>query len=248
MHIPTSSSSPPRFGNGRRHDGGTLHQRPCGGALLRLRTRRRPGAHRQGNARLLGVVPADADSEVRPRTLSGVSRERARGRHPGQGRPRRLNGLARSHGATGARACAAPRGESAMTTELAPTSAAPSPEVIAHVLLGGDLSKLTPAQKLAYYKSVCDSLGLNPLTRPFDYLRLSGKEVLYAKKDCAEQLRMKRSVSLGKPRGELLEGIYTVWVEATLPDGRTDSDMGAVDLGSAKGEARANLMMKAVTK
>ena len=57
------------------------------------------------------------------------------------------------------------------------------------VLLGGDLSKLTPAQRVNYYQRVCTSLGLNPLTKPFDYINLNGKLTLYAKKDAADQLR-----------------------------------------------------------
>ena len=87
------------------------------------------------------------------------------------------------------------------------------------------------------------------MTRPFDYLRLSGREVLYTKKECAEQLRQKHQVSLGTPRGELLDGsLFTVWVEARLPNGRTDADMGAVDLAGLKGADRANAMMRAITK
>jgi hypothetical protein len=128
------------------------------------------------------------------------------------------------------------------------TTALPTPEVVQHVLLGGDLSKLTPPQRVAYYRAVCDSLGLNPLTRPFDYLRLSGKEVLYAKKDAAEQLRQKHKISLGVPRSELVDGMFTVSVVASLPDGRPDSDMGCIDLAGVRGEARANAMMKCVTK
>jgi hypothetical protein len=133
-------------------------------------------------------------------------------------------------------------------TSLEPSTALPTPEVIQHVLLGGDLSKLTPAQRVSYYRAVCDSLGLNPLTRPFDYLRLSGREVLYAKKDAAEQLRLKHKVSLGTPRIELLDGTFTVTIAAHLPDGREDCDLGAVDVLNLKGESRANAMMKAITK
>jgi hypothetical protein len=43
------------------------------------------------------------------------------------------------------------------------------PEVLESVAVGGDLSGLTPAQRLAYYQAVCQSLGLNPLTKPFEY-------------------------------------------------------------------------------
>lgn len=48
------------------------------------------------------------------------------------------------------------------------------------VVVDGDLSKLTPAQRLDYYRRVCESLGLNPYSKPFDYLNLGGKLVLYA--------------------------------------------------------------------
>ena len=43
----------------------------------------------------------------------------------------------------------------------------------------GDLSSLTPQQRSDYYLQVCQSCGLNPLTKPFDYLTLNGKLVLY---------------------------------------------------------------------
>ena len=46
------------------------------------------------------------------------------------------------------------------------------------VVIGGDLSKLSAADRLTYYRNVCESVGLNPLTKPFDYLTLSGRMVL----------------------------------------------------------------------
>ena len=68
-----------------------------------------------------------------------------------------------------------------MTTELVkqPTL---NPDIVQQVLLGGDLSRLTAEQRVSYYNRVCETLGLNPLTQPFAYIRLNGKEVLYAKK------------------------------------------------------------------
>ena len=41
-----------------------------------------------------------------------------------------------------------------------------------------NLAALSAQDRLAYYRAVCDSLGLNPLTRPFEYLNLQGKLVL----------------------------------------------------------------------
>ena len=58
------------------------------------------------------------------------------------------------------------------TTAVAIASPVPpvSPEVLEQVLIGGDLAQLTEAQRLAYYRAVCQSLGLNPLSKPFEYL------------------------------------------------------------------------------
>ena len=72
-----------------------------------------------------------------------------------------------------------------------PTPQVP-PEVLEQVLIGGDLAQLTEAQRLAYYRAVCQSLGLNPLSKPFEYLWLNGKLWLYALRDCADQLRVRR--------------------------------------------------------
>ena len=124
------------------------------------------------------------------------------------------------------------------------------------VLLGGDLSKLTPAERLSYYNAICDSMQLNPLTRPFEYIVLNNKLVLYARKDCTEQLRKRDNVSVSITAREHVEGVYVVTARATIygdsPLGqvamRSDESIGAVPLENLKGEAKANAMMKAETK
>jgi len=120
--------------------------------------------------------------------------------------------------------------------------------VVESVLLHGDLAKLTPAQKISYYNSVCQSLGLNPLTQPFAYIKLNGKEVLYAKRDAAEQLRKVHGVSIDIKAREVIEGVYVVTAGASLPSGRRDESTGAVTIEGLKGENRANAMLKAETK
>jgi hypothetical protein len=136
-------------------------------------------------------------------------------------------------------------GDSALT---APAKELPSPDVIAKVLLGGDLAQLTSQQKISYYRSVCDSLGLNPLTQPFEYLRLSGREVLYAKRNCTDQLRHRYNISVTIAARELVEDCYVVTARATFPDGRHDESIGAVPIAGLKGESRSNAMMKCETK
>jgi hypothetical protein len=91
-------------------------------------------------------------------------------------------------------------------------------------------------------------VGLNPLTKPFDYLVLNNKLVLYANRGCAEQLRQIHNVNLTIKAREAVEGCYVVTAMATLPSGRTDESIGAVSLDGLKGDNRSNAMMKAETK
>ena len=123
-----------------------------------------------------------------------------------------------------------------------------SPATLEKVLIGGDLSKLSESQRVEYYAQTCTSLGLNPLTKPFDYITLNGKLTLYAKRDAADQLRRIYGVSITKLEREQMGDVYAVTAYASLPDGRTDSSMGAVNTKGLAGEALANALMKAETK
>jgi hypothetical protein len=129
----------------------------------------------------------------------------------------------------------------------------PSPELIEQVVIKGDLSALTPAQRSEYYAQVCSSLGLNPLTKPFDYLTLKEKEgsaklVLYAKKDCTDQLRQLKNVSVQIVGREQVGEIYLVTARAVMPNGRLDESVGAVTIANLRGDYLANALMKAETK
>jgi hypothetical protein len=135
-----------------------------------------------------------------------------------------------------------------MQTEIATSSAENGATMLERVVVGGDLAKLTPTDRLMYYKAVCESVGLNPLTRPFEYITLNGKLTLYAKRDCTDQLRSIKGVSITKLERESVEGVYTVTAYATDDKGRTDSAIGAVPISNLQGEAKANAMMKAETK
>ena len=116
------------------------------------------------------------------------------------------------------------------------------------VLIQGDLSALSERDRIAYYSRLCESLGLNALARPFDYIRLNGKLTLYARRECTEQLRKIHGVSVVIVNRELLGDIYVVTARASLPDGRCDESIGAVWLGELQGEARSNALMRAETK
>ena len=101
-------------------------------------------------------------------------------------------------------------------------------EAIEKCLIGGDLNALQTADRLRYYNAICESLGLNPLTRPFEYINLQGKMVLYARRDCTDQLRQKYKVSVTKVEAKQVGELYIV--SATVKDGsgRTDTSTGAV--------------------
>lgn len=116
------------------------------------------------------------------------------------------------------------------------------------VLVTGDISKLNADQRVSYYNAVCSSLGLNPLTKPFAYLNLSGKTVLYATKDATEQLRKIHGVSITEVTSIRLEDVFVVTAKAQDASGRTDAATGAVTIGNLKGDALANALMKAETK
>lgn len=129
-----------------------------------------------------------------------------------------------------------------MGNELATTNA------YEKALIQGDLSSLTPDQRLNYYKSVCESVRLNPLTKPFEYIILNGKLTLYAKRDATDQLRKINKVSIKITEVKTISDVYIVIAEAKDADGRDDSSTGAVNIKGLSGDNLANAFMKAETK
>jgi hypothetical protein len=112
----------------------------------------------------------------------------------------------------------------------------------------GDLSDLTTEQRAQYYQHVGESLALNPLTKPFEFLTLNGKLRLYALRDCTDQLRRLHGISISIANRERMGDIYVVTARAKDRIGREDESTGAMPLGNLKGDALANALMKAGTK
>jgi len=121
-------------------------------------------------------------------------------------------------------------------------------EVTERVLMAGDLAQLNPAQRLNLVRSLCDAMGLDMRLRPFEYITFQGKLILYARKACSDQLRDRRSISIEIVKEDISDGVYTVYARATMPNGRSEVDVGAVSIGAVKGDALAIAKMKAVTK
>ena len=131
-----------------------------------------------------------------------------------------------------------------MSDSISPVTA----NVLERALVSGDLSGLSESQRLEYYRAVCESLGLNPMTRPFEYLRLNGRLVLYATRAAADQLRAIHGISIVDVRIERQDDLITVTVRGRTRDGREDVEVGVVSTVGLRGDAQANAFMKAITK
>lgn len=128
------------------------------------------------------------------------------------------------------------------------TNSATGTRVIESIVLRGDLSGLGPTERAKFYTQMCESLGLNPHAQPFAFLKLNGKEVLYATRGATDQL-----AAIHKVNREMVDGpklidlggtklIYGV-CRATHPNGRVETATATVPFVDP-----VNVMMKCETK
>ena len=121
-------------------------------------------------------------------------------------------------------------------------------KVIDSIVLRGDLSGLGPSERARFYVQMCEGLGLNPHAQPFAFLRLNGKEVLYATRGATDQLaamhRVTREIIDG-PKVIDLAGTKLVYAvcRASMPNGRFETATATVPLVDP-----VNVLMKAETK
>lgn len=132
--------------------------------------------------------------------------------------------------------------------EIAATQPGPMGEAIEAALAQGDLAKLSVPQRIEWYKHRCAAAGLNPASRPFEYITLQGKLTLYATKACTDQLSGIHGLSHEILSRETVEGLHVVTVRIRSRAGRTTEDIGAVPVQGLRGPDLANALMKAVTK
>jgi hypothetical protein len=123
-----------------------------------------------------------------------------------------------------------------------------SPEVINSVILNGDLSKLSPNDLTSYYVYRCQSMGLDPASKPFDVLTLQGKKVIYANKQCAASLRALHKISTQIIDEREWNGQLIFRVRAWYPDGRQHEDEGYANIENLRGDQLGNARLKAITK
>jgi hypothetical protein len=136
------------------------------------------------------------------------------------------------------------------TTANGPAAPATQMDGMELALVNGDLSKLSPEQRLLYYRHRCEAAGLDPRTQPFEYITLSGKLTLYARKAASDQLIANRKLSVSiRSRGyDEATGLYEVECRVRTVEGQEVDDIGVVAVAGLKGEMLANAIMKATTK
>lgn len=120
--------------------------------------------------------------------------------------------------------------------------------VIYSLAKAGDFSLLTDDERAAHYDSICIRLGLNPLTKPLEYLRLNGKLVLYVNRGGTDQLASIHQITrrmVDGPREMSVGGTKLIYAacEATLPTGRAEVSVATVPINDP-----ANVLMRAETK
>ncbi len=127
-------------------------------------------------------------------------------------------------------------------------------EAIERALIKGDLRDLDLKQRIELMQAICHRERIDWLSRPFDFFtdKKTGRVTLYARADCARQLAKRDGITLEIVSHGLVEGCYVVHVRATAPalskgaHKRTDEDLGVVYLADARGDERANAMLKAI--
>lgn len=120
--------------------------------------------------------------------------------------------------------------------------------VVESLVLHGDISALSHADRVAYYVGMCNALGLNPHAQPFSFLRLNGKEIMYANRGATDQLaaiyKLTREIIEG-PRVMDVAGTKLVYAvcRATHPNGRVETATATVPLVDP-----VNVLMKCESK
>jgi hypothetical protein len=115
------------------------------------------------------------------------------------------------------------------------------PRLIEQALILGDMKQMDGAMRINFYKAVCLSVGLNPLTQPFTVMERQDKTMwLYANASCTQQLAALHLVTFKDLKREhqtiLGEPMYFVSVTACLPNGREVPSQSVVSLTKKRRE------------
>jgi hypothetical protein len=137
-----------------------------------------------------------------------------------------------------------------------------SHDIVASLILDGDIAALNNRQRVDYYVYRCRTLLIDPAEQPFALIKLDGKLTLYPKKECAQALTRIHRLSVEIMSRDIdADGFMTVCARAKRPDGSFVDDDGVLDLKTVdvvgglneygkkiKGIGIANARMKCSTK
>lgn len=109
--------------------------------------------------------------------------------------------------------------------------------------LVGDLSKLSPQQCVNLIMGLCRKTGLDPLTKPFEFIvtwdarKKAERKILYATKNASEQLSRIHNLVVAIVEKEIVttpcgEQILTLRSTCKSPDGRQSENVAAVSLST----------------
>lgn len=115
-------------------------------------------------------------------------------------------------------------------------------------IIGGDLKGLSPQERVDYYVSLCEGNGLDWRTKPYEYIDMRGKVVLYLTGGGAAQIASIRGVSTEITHTENDNGNRVVRVRAWDKSGRSTESSAYVPIEGLKGENYGNACMKCETK
>ena len=112
----------------------------------------------------------------------------------------------------------------------------------------GDPRGMSAEERAGYVATLCRALRLNPLTRPAQFINLSGKEVLYLTRTATDQLAAMHSLNRRTIDGPKVVDICgtkvgVCTVEVSLPSGRSETATATLPAADF-----VNLYMKLETK
>ncbi len=125
--------------------------------------------------------------------------------------------------------------------------------ILGQLITKGNLAMLSEQNRIDYYYMMCDRYGLDPLSKPFDYITTKTKDgeviSLYPNTRAAAQMRANQGISVEISGRQLIgEDVYMVTAKAIRRDGTFEECAGCVPIyPNMAPQAKANAYMKAET-
>lgn len=121
------------------------------------------------------------------------------------------------------------------------------------IVMTGDLTKLSPDQRLIHYKNVCEFMEIDYRTHPLEYLNVDDPNggrrlILYALRSATDQIRRNKKIKITKLYKELSEDVVTYICEGEDKEGITEISTGSIGIKGKRGPDLANAFMAAETK